>query len=82
LALHLYAISPSQAVCEHNFSTLKWMYGDYQTKLNIYKVEAMCKIHSYYISNLDKELKDYGNMSYDPSALVENIMNQDDLENN
>ncbi|CAJ0760181.1 5544_t:CDS:1, partial [Entrophospora sp. SA101] len=23
-----------------------------------------------------------GNMSYDPSALVENIMNQDDLENN
>ena len=23
-----------------------------------------------------------GNMSYDPSALVENIMNQDDLKNN
>jgi len=23
-----------------------------------------------------------GNMSYDPSALVESIMNQDDLENN
>ncbi|CAJ0749912.1 12165_t:CDS:2, partial [Entrophospora sp. SA101] len=37
LALHLYAISPSQAV-----------------------FEAMCKIHSYYISNLDKELKYYG----------------------
>ena len=164
LALHLYAISPSQAACERNFSTLKWIYGDYRTKLSIYKVEAMCKIHSYYISNLDKELKYYGkglnineirnnifdssitnnffderdfnnindiendenqninidsnlelgnlinlslpefnsnfrsdiineqseslrninvgNMSYDPSALVESIMNQDDLENN
>ncbi|CAH1756296.1 9424_t:CDS:2 [Entrophospora sp. SA101] len=46
--------------CEHNFSTLKWIYGDYQTKLSIYKVEAMCKICSYYISNLDKELKYYG----------------------
>ncbi|CAJ0846688.1 3882_t:CDS:2 [Entrophospora sp. SA101] len=54
LALHLYAISPSQAVCEHNFSTLKWIYGDYRAKLSIYKVEAMCKIHSYYISNLVK----------------------------
>jgi hypothetical protein len=29
LALCLYAISPSQAVCEWNFSTLKWIYGDY-----------------------------------------------------
>ena len=46
LALHLYAISPPQAVCEHNFSTLKWIYENYWTKLSIYKVETMCKICS------------------------------------
>src|SRR5215204_3666035 len=60
LALHLYAIPPSQAVCERNFSTLKWIYGDYRTKLSVHKVEAMCKICSFYISNSDKELKHYG----------------------
>jgi len=27
-ALRLFAISPSQAVCERNFSALKWFFGD------------------------------------------------------
>ncbi|CAJ0827644.1 8092_t:CDS:2 [Entrophospora sp. SA101] len=75
--------------CEHNFSTLKWIYGDYQTKLSIYKVEAMCKICSYYISNLDKELKYYGkglnineirNNIFD-SSVTDNFFDESDFNN-
>ena len=59
-ALRLFAISPSQAVCERNFSALKWFFGDRRTKLHVSRVEAMAKIRSYYISNSNKELKYYG----------------------
>ncbi|RHZ65788.1 hypothetical protein Glove_311g51 [Diversispora epigaea] len=59
LALLLFSIIPSQAVCERNFSTLKWFFGERRTKLNLLRIESMPKIRSYYISNSEKELKFY-----------------------
>ncbi|RHZ65590.1 hypothetical protein Glove_314g43 [Diversispora epigaea] len=59
LALLLFSIVPSQAVCEWNFSTLKWFFGERRTKLNLLQIESMAKIRSYYISNSEKELKFY-----------------------
>ena len=44
LALRLFAITPSQANCERNFSILKWMIGNRRTRLNVNKLEGMSKI--------------------------------------
>jgi hypothetical protein len=74
LALQLYNISPSQAICERNFSILKWFYGNYRTKLNILRIEAMAKIRLYYISNSNKELKYYGK-TLSKNELKNNIFN-------
>ncbi|CAG8738300.1 6672_t:CDS:2 [Gigaspora margarita] len=60
LALFLFSIVPSQAVCERNFSTLKWLFGDKRTQLNLLRIESIAKIRSFYISNTDKELRIYG----------------------
>ncbi len=38
LAIKIFSIPPSQAVCERNFSTLKWMFGDRRTRLNIFRL--------------------------------------------
>ncbi|CAG8777132.1 31710_t:CDS:2, partial [Gigaspora margarita] len=59
LALRLFSIVPSQAVCERNFSMLKWFYGDKRTRLCLSRVEDMAKIRSYYLSNSNKELQLY-----------------------
>ncbi|CAG8781952.1 12937_t:CDS:2, partial [Cetraspora pellucida] len=60
LALHLFSIVPSQAVCERNFSMLKWFYGNKRTQLCLSRVEDITKICSYYLLNSDKELQLYG----------------------
>ena len=60
LALRLFGIIPSQANCERNFSTLKWMLGDRRTRLDIKKLEGMSKIRSYYLSSIKEELSYYG----------------------
>ncbi|CAG8840851.1 6198_t:CDS:1 [Gigaspora margarita] len=60
LALRLFSIVPSQAVCERNFSMLKWFYGDKRTRLCLFQIEDMAKIRSYYFSNSDKKLQLYG----------------------
>ncbi|RHZ83214.1 hypothetical protein Glove_99g229 [Diversispora epigaea] len=57
LALLLFSIVPSQAVCERNFSMLKWFFGEKHMNLNLSKIESMTKIRSYYISNTDKEIR-------------------------
>jgi hypothetical protein len=57
LALLLFSIVPSQAVCERNFSMLKWFFGEKRMNLNLSKIESMAKIRSYYISNTDKEIR-------------------------
>ena len=60
LAIKLFAIVPSQAFCECNFSTLKWLYGQQRTCLDTERLESMAKIYMYYISKIRKELQFYG----------------------
>ncbi len=60
LALKMFAITPSQASCERNFSTLKWLYGFQRTCLGTERLESMTKIRSYSLSNTQKVLRHYG----------------------
>ncbi|RHZ88171.1 hypothetical protein Glove_26g327 [Diversispora epigaea] len=60
LAIRLFSITPSQASCERDFSTLKWLLGDHRTRMNITILEGMTKVRSYYLSNICNELKYYG----------------------
>ena len=60
LALRLFAIVPSQASSERNFSILKWMIRDRRTRLGVKKLESMAKIRSYYLTNIKNELSFYG----------------------
>ena len=59
LALRLFAITPHSASCERSFSILGWFYGSRCTKLAVDKIEGMCKLHTYYITNTKKELPYY-----------------------
>lgn len=90
LALLLFSIVPSQAVCERNFSTLKWFFGERRTKLNLLRIESMAKIRSYYISNSEKELKFYDknisenelHKNINESVITYNAFEDGILENN
>src|SRR6185369_14750361 len=46
--------------CERKFSILKWICGDRRTRLQVSHLESMAKIHSFYVSNVKKELRLYG----------------------
>jgi len=59
LALRLFAITPHSASCERSFSVLGWFYGQRRAKLAVDKIEDMCKLHTYYITNAKKELPHY-----------------------
>ena len=50
LAQAIFAVVPSQASCERNFSILRWLYGTYHSRLSPEKIESMAQIHSFYIS--------------------------------
>ncbi|RHZ51352.1 hypothetical protein Glove_480g14 [Diversispora epigaea] len=87
LALRLFGIIVSQANCERNFSTLRWMIGDYRTRLNVQKLEGMSKIRAYYMTNIKKELIYYGkelNMGdlkdVTNDCSIGNIVNLDNLD--
>jgi hypothetical protein len=56
LACRIFSINPTQANCERNFSTLNWILGDRRTNLTLKKLEAIAKIRSYYMNNIQKEL--------------------------
>lgn len=60
LAQMMFAIMPSQAGCERQFSILKWFSSGLRTRLDISRLESMAKIQSFYVSNIKKELKFYG----------------------
>jgi hypothetical protein len=60
LAIKIFSIPPSQAVCERNFSTLKWIFGDRRTRLNIFRLEAMAKLQAFCYTNIKNELNFYG----------------------
>jgi hypothetical protein len=56
LACHVFSINPSQASCERNFSTLKWLLGNYRTRTTITRLEGMAKVRSYHTSNIQDGL--------------------------
>jgi hypothetical protein len=59
LALRLLSVTPHSASCERSFSILGWFYGQRRTNLSLQKIEGMCKLHTYYITNSKKELPYY-----------------------
>jgi hypothetical protein len=56
LAYRIFSINPTQANCERNFSTLNWILGERRTNLTIKKLEAIARIRSYYMNNIQREL--------------------------
>ncbi|CAG8665996.1 17222_t:CDS:1, partial [Cetraspora pellucida] len=48
------------AVCERNFSILKWLFENKHTQLSLLQIESIAKIRSFYVSNINKELRVYG----------------------
>ncbi|RIA96089.1 hypothetical protein C1645_815928 [Glomus cerebriforme] len=58
LACQIFSINPTQVNCERNFSTLSWILGE---KISLNKLEAIAKIQSYYMNNIQKELSYIGN---------------------
>ena len=59
LALRIFAVTPHSASCERSFSVLGWFYGQRRTNLTIERVEVMCKLHTFYITNAKSELPHY-----------------------
>jgi hypothetical protein len=60
LACRIFSINPTQANCERNFSTLNWILGENRTNLSLNRLEAIAKIRSYYMNNIQKELSYIG----------------------
>ncbi|CAH1769588.1 7493_t:CDS:2, partial [Entrophospora sp. SA101] len=87
LALKIFAVTPSSACCERIFSSLGWFYGKRHQNLSLEKLEAMAKIHRYYITDAKKEL---GFVAQDKSEndvrswinAAYNTLEEDDDENN
>ncbi|RHZ82230.1 hypothetical protein Glove_110g45 [Diversispora epigaea] len=77
-------------VCERNFSMLKWFLGERRISLTLLKIESMAKIHSYYISNTDKEIhfrnknlsEDELHKSIDKSVVTYDIFENEILKRN
>ncbi|CAG8742154.1 18608_t:CDS:2 [Rhizophagus irregularis] len=84
LALRLFAITPHSASCERSFSILGWFYGQRRTNLALERVEGMCKLHTYYITNAKQELSYYAiDISEDQlhTQIIDSIMEiGDELE--
>lgn len=59
LAIKLFSIVPHAASCERIWSICGWMIGKRRTRLSVENVEAMSKIHSYYIANNKSELPNF-----------------------
>lgn len=59
LAIKLFSVVPHAASCERIWSICGWMIGKRRTRLSTDNLEAMSKIHSYYIANSKSELPNY-----------------------
>ncbi|CAG8818124.1 43821_t:CDS:2, partial [Gigaspora margarita] len=86
LAKTMFAIIPSQANYKQNFSILKWFTKGCCTRLQVPRLKSIAQLHSYYISNVEKELKlrdDFAEIELRNSALNETIFAEiDNLEPN
>ncbi len=81
LALRLFAITPHSASCERSFSILSWFYGQRRANLAVNRVEGMCKLHTYYITNSKKELP-YYSVNTSANLLYNKIVNSIEEINN
>jgi hypothetical protein len=80
LAKKLFAITPHAASCERIWSTCGWLYGKKRCNLSVERVEALAKIHSYYVSNCKEELKIAGENISENEILETFLAVQDDNE--
>jgi len=69
-AIKLFSITPHAASCERIWSSVGWIYGKRQTRLSIQTIEALAKIHRYYLTNAKKELH-YSQPSISNDKIVE-----------
>jgi hAT family C-terminal dimerisation region len=74
LAIRIFAVSPHSASCERSFSVLGWFYGQRRTKLAAERIEGMCKLHTYYITNAKRELPYYA-IDTSENSLREKMIN-------
>lgn len=80
LAKKLFAITPHAASCERIWSTCGWLYGKKRCNLSTERVEALAKIHGYYVSNCKEELKLAGENISENEILDTFLAAQDDNE--
>ena len=59
LAIKLFSVVSHAASCERIWSICDWMVGKRRIQLSTDNLEAMSKIHSYYIANSKSELSNY-----------------------
>ncbi|CAG8771474.1 5034_t:CDS:1, partial [Cetraspora pellucida] len=71
----MFAIVPSQASCEQNFSILKWFSEGRHTWLQVSRLESMAQIYSFYVSNFKKKLKFYDNNCVE-TELYNSVLNE------
>ncbi|CAG8830316.1 11473_t:CDS:1, partial [Gigaspora rosea] len=57
LAIKLFSITPSSAICERIFSSLGWFYGNHRTRLNIDRLEGLAKVYRFNLSNPIEQLR-------------------------
>ncbi|RHZ66461.1 hypothetical protein Glove_307g72 [Diversispora epigaea] len=57
VALKIISLTPHNVSCKRIFSILGWFCNKRRIKLNINWLEIMSKLHSYYITNAQTELK-------------------------
>jgi hypothetical protein len=55
-AYQIFSINPTQTNCKRNFSILNWILGERRTNLSLKNLEAIARIRSYYMNNIQKEL--------------------------
>lgn len=72
LACQIFSINPTQANCERNFSILNWILGERRTNLSLKNLEAIARIRSYYMNNIQRELS-YISKDLTESELRESI---------
>ncbi|CAG8838938.1 39354_t:CDS:2, partial [Gigaspora margarita] len=57
LAIKLFSITPSSAICERMFSALGWIYGKHRTRLNVDRLEGLAKVYRFNLSNPIEQLR-------------------------
>ncbi|CAG8775280.1 22609_t:CDS:2 [Dentiscutata erythropus] len=73
MALKITSLTSHNVSCERIFSILGWFCNKRRMKLNIDRLEAMSKLHSYYVTNAQAELKCVLNNQVDENQ-IENII--------